>query len=97
MDRKTIYVSIGNTDNKLTQEQWSKFCSVVDNAVRFYVTEEYLYGAWYSESSSPWQNACWGFSIDRGVGSLKEALTRAARQFDQDAIAWAEVGRTDFL
>lgn len=90
----TVYVSIGNSDDKLTQSRWAKFYEMTDQYVRRYADE--VYGAWVSESTSLYQNACWGFTIsgNENVDKLKDELARIAALHDQDAIAWAYVSDT---
>jgi len=91
----TVYVSIGNSDDKLTQREWSTLCQVVENRVR--ARARVMHGVWYSLPNQPWQNACWCFEIqpDR-VAELKSGLARACTDFGQDSIAWA-VASTEFI
>jgi hypothetical protein len=57
-------ISIGNSDNRLTQEEWSAFISnmrtmlVVDWAGQLQV-----HGEWFSGPDQPWQNANWCVEI----------------------------------
>ena len=94
---KTIYVSIGNTDDKLRQAEWAAFVSTV-NAV---VSGFHLYGEWYSRPDSWVQNACWCLELPDESQSLQETILRAAlvdiaRSYRQDSIAWAEA-QVEFL
>lgn len=92
----TVYVSIGNSDDKLTQSEWSVFHRTTDSLIRNHCWT--VYGAWLSEPSSQWQNACWGFGIDKEQArELAEQLQHLAFRFRQDSIAWASVLRTRFL
>lgn len=91
----TIHVSIGNSDDKLTQAQWSQFFWEVNWAIDGYSKE--IYGRWVSPSTEPYQNACWSFRKDWHHNDyLKKELRRIADTFDQDAITWLE-GTTQFL
>lgn len=94
---KTIYISIGNSDDRLTQAEWSRFYRRVALAIRDNVTTSH--GAWVSEPASAWQNACWCVEIpDNGTEALlKHLLALAAEDFRQDSIAWAETAHTDFI
>jgi len=85
----TVYVSIGNSDDKLTQAKWAEFYRAVALAVRhFSIT---VHGQWVSEPASAWQNACWCIEIDDdGAGYLRGHLGALAGTYDQDSIAWAE-------
>jgi hypothetical protein len=94
-DLITVYVSIGNSDDKLTQKQWSCFWELVASAVR--EDSEQVYGDWMSAPVSPCQNACIAFCIERHLVSvLKAELRSLAALYGQDSIAWAEAG-TEFL
>lgn len=91
-----VYVSIGNSDDKLTQRQWAEFCADVDNAVDSMAHA--VHGAWFSLSDSMWQNACWCFEPDKDrIGILKRYLAQTAKRYSQDSVAWAEVKATEFL
>lgn len=94
----SIYVTIGNSDDKLAQKQWAAFLLrthlVLD---RFAST---MHGSWYSGPGAEWQNACWCIeladNVDR-VFRLKDELRLLAREFGQDSIAWAEAPKVEFL
>lgn len=100
-----VYISIGNSDDKLTQAEWADYYRKVSQAVR----TGHVHGQWVSEPASAWQNACWCIEFDpdtRLVTSdghehsrvewLRRRLTELAREYRQDSIAWAEA-RTEFL
>lgn len=90
-----IYISIGNSDDKLTQAQWSEFIAEVDDAIRL---APEIHGRWFSAPQSPYQNACWcidRISPDR-VRLLKSKLQELASCFNQDSIAWADAS-TEFI
>jgi hypothetical protein len=88
-----VYVSIGNSDDRLTQAEWSAFCWQVDNL--FHDVEKH--GAWYSLPAAPWQNACWCVELAIGyVDDLQAALRSLARDYRQTSVAWA-VAETEFL
>ncbi len=86
---RTVYVSIGNPDDKLTQARWSEFHDKVGAAVRGLALQ--VYGDWVSASNSPWQNACIGFEIGWETSErLQRDLADLAAEYGQDSIAWAE-------
>lgn len=92
-----VYISIGNSDDKLSQSEWSRFYDRTDRVVRYYV--DAVHGAWASLSTAPWQNACWCIetdSTDRLV-RLKDLLSDVAGQYRQDSIAWTEAPVTEFI
>lgn len=91
-----VYISIGNSDDKLTQAEWSEFCGWVATSVGMFA--DHTHGKWFSIPSEPWQSACWCVEIhpDR-VERLKLRLRNATIQFEQDSIAWAEVPNPEFI
>jgi len=93
-----VYVSIGNSDDKLSQKQWSRFVAMVDTLLR--TRAETMHGYWLSESSSQYQNACWCVALELGPAGradLKDRLADYAREFRQDSITWAQVSEIEFL
>lgn len=97
-----VYISIGNSDDKLSQNQWSAFCINVDAALNLAIryAGATVHGRWHSLPNEQWQNACWCIEFVDGNGSINEyrsELRRLAGVFGQDSIAWAEVERTEFL
>lgn len=95
-DTKTIYISIGNSDDKLTQADWAQYCIEVTAAIERTCTR--IHGRWLSAGDSPWQNACWCVvPLDaEHEAELRKALASAARAWLQDSIAWAEAV-TEFI
>lgn len=89
----TVYVSIGNSDDKLTQQRWARFVDTTINVIRRHATQ--IYGEWLSLPNSPWQNACVCFEI---ADELKDLLVRELNSlriaYDQDSIAWAAATTT---
>lgn len=88
---KTIYVSIGNSDNKLTQQTWHYYCGRVRGLLN---TSGKFHGEWYSLPNSEFQNACWCVEISYGFVGVKRALAQIAAMFQQDSISWAEAKTT---
>jgi len=92
----TIYVSLGNSDDKLSQVRWHAFRQLVLSAVHNTCTR--VYGDWVSESGAQWQNACVAFELeDKDIPGLKAEMASLAREFQQDSIAWAHVPHTEFI
>jgi hypothetical protein len=91
----TVYVSIGNSDDKLTQNDWSHFYAWTADRIDRHAWK--VHGRWFSDPSSPWQNAAWCFEIaPHAAESLKRALAATALVYRQDSIAWA-VAETTFI
>jgi hypothetical protein len=92
----TVYISIGNSDDKLPQAGWHNYVCDVESAIYAYAWE--VHGIWLSESRSRYQNACWCIEIaPKEIQGLIDRLTNQAHVYDQDSIAWAEVSGTQFL
>lgn len=95
----TVYISIGNSDDKLTQLRWSDY--VADVEQRLAESGFRVHGSWFSRPDAMWQNACW--CVELGllnstafVNGFKEGLRHVAERYNQDSIAWAEA-ETEFL
>ena len=90
-----IYVSIGNSDDKLTQAEWAAFVADTETAIGQGV--EHWHGKWFTAPDSAWQGACWAFEIREFASHTARArLREVAKHFQQDAIAWAEA-QTEFI
>lgn len=95
-DLMIVYVSIGNSDDELSQREWSNFCLAVNEAV--FDQAPAVHGRWFSDPSSPWQNSCWCIELDEGDARvLKPLLAKLAGKYRQDSIAWAEAPVTEFI
>ena len=95
-----VYISIGNSDDKLSQAQWAEYFSNV--ALGIHGRADVVHGQWVSEPASAWQNACWcvtfahdmvvtvaGLDVLR-VDLVRDRLAQLARDYRQDSIAWSE-------
>lgn len=91
-----VYVSIGNSDDKLTQHEWAGFQIELQTTLQ--AAGGFFHGEWYSNPNSIFQNHCICLEVDdEEVPELKGNLAALAVEFRQDAIAWAEVSTTRFL
>jgi hypothetical protein len=92
---RTVYVSIGNSDDKLSQREWSDFVTEVG-----YVMHKHcgvMHGFWLSPSDWRWQNACWCVEVTPVMATqVRAQLADLCGRFRQDSIAWAEA-TTDFI
>lgn len=93
----TVYVSIGNSDDKLPQAGWSGFWHDTDAAIREHT--HLVHGAWQSAATDPWQNAAWCFEIVDGdpATRLRVQLRKLAQKYLQHSITWALVPEVEFL
>ena len=88
-----IVIQIGNSDNKLTQQEWSEFWHAVNNSVSNNCHEVHFSGL--SDGNAPWQNACW-VANPMKLNILKNELSRLCVTYNQDSIAIIE-GNTQFV
>lgn len=95
----TVYVSIGNSDDKLSQRRWAEFVTQV--RLEVYSASERgghprLYGQWYSRNDDRFQNACFSAEVD-DVDGLRDVLAELATDFHQDSIALVANAQTEFV
>lgn len=93
----TVYISIGNTDGKLSYTEWAEFWQLTNELLTTTVTTQ-IYGVWRSLPDSEYVNACWGVEVPLvHERALQDGLRELAAKFRQDSIAYAAVPRTRFL
>lgn len=90
---KTITLQIGNSDDKLSQEEWSSFHAAINTVVSELALRIHFAGT--APAAAPRQNACWVFEIEDSSG-LRSRVTRIREDFRQRSAAWTE-GETDFI
>jgi hypothetical protein len=91
-----IFVEIGNSDDKLAQEDWSRYVTEVQLLIDRAAGN--IYSTCFSLPSAPWQNAVWHFKLSREriVPQFKDELTRIGKRYFQESIAFTN-GETEFL
>jgi GH35 family endo-1,4-beta-xylanase len=84
-----VYLSIGNSDDKLTQREWAQFITRVRAAITGWACQ--VHGSWFSAPDSMWQNANWclEFDTEADMKYAREAIITIRRQYRQDSVAWA--------
>lgn len=91
----TITIQIGNTDDKLTQEEWARYVEKVNEAIQRRVFSVYFFGA--PVNYAKWQNAAWVIECkEEDSKFLMGSLIEIREHFRQDSVAWTE-GRTFFI
>ncbi|HEV2244923.1 MAG TPA: hypothetical protein VGR98_28065 [Streptosporangiaceae bacterium] len=91
------YISIGNSDDKLTQKEWAQFEIAI--LTRIKPLARWAHGEWFSTPFAAWQNACWclEFPDDPVVlTEVREVLAEIRDEFRQESIAFA-VAQTEFI
>jgi hypothetical protein len=89
----TAVICIGNSDDKLTQAEWSEYVKDVDTFVDKWRFNVYFRG--FPASSERWQNACWvldardlfGEPAGMALDILRDELGRISKKYKQDSIA----------
>jgi len=93
-----ITLIIGNTDNKLTQAEWSNFVKDVENELILASNPINIFFSGGPATCERFQNFAWTFEIKNKLDRvrLQYELKKLAREYKQDAISWIE-GKTIFL
>lgn len=94
-DLLSVCVTIGNSDDKLSQLDWSNFTYLVDHHVENTAWEIHFRG--FTPSQSRYQTAAWTFTIRKQeTPTLRAGLAMLADKFKQDSIAWMS-GPVEFI
>jgi len=91
----TVTIQLGNSDDRLTQAEWSDFVSTTSAVVSPYILQRHFAGG--SSWDAPWQNACLVCEVQESRrASLEQALVECRKRFKQQSVAvtW---GWTKFL
>jgi hypothetical protein len=92
---KTITICICNSDNKLTQKDWSDFCSVTDSVVKHFCSELYFVG--FSNPAEKLQNASWVFSLkEESILKLQKRISEVRKAYLQDSVAFV-TGKSELI
>lgn len=95
MERRTVVIQIGNSDDKLTQKEWSAFVYAIRLKLAATVGIVHFFGT--SDGHDSWQNACWVMEVPLSkIKILKSRLSRIGKKYKQDSIAFLE-GITEFI
>ena len=89
-----VHIMAGNSDDKLTQAEWSALVEQIDEILDAALgqTGVGMHGRWFSAPDAPWQNACWCVDLPQGeIGIVQAQLSGVAQEYRQDWIAWHEV------
>ena len=92
---KYITVSIGNTDNKLSQQEWHDFVEEVGKAIKFNSNIHFFGG---SSNWEPWQNVTWVFEIqeDEWIERTLQKVRLIRMDYNQDS-AFVLIGDGQFI
>lgn len=91
----TVVVQIGNSDNELSQVEWSQFVSCVRDAIGEH--SEHIHFDGGSRHDAPWQNACFVSEVSSDKQERLMVDIRSHREmFRQDSVA-VTIGETAFV
>lgn len=91
----TVVVQIGNSDNKLSQVEWSQFVSYVRDAIGEH--SEHIHFDGGARHDAPWQNACFVSEVSSDNQERLMVDIRSHREmFRQDSVA-VTIGETAFV
>lgn len=98
---RAITIQIGNSDDKLTQKEWSNFVRDVADAIDRSAVVIHFFGA--APNYERWQNAAWVVAPDsrtprpaKEIATLKERIARIRQLYRQDSVAWTD-GETELV
>lgn len=97
-----VYVTVGNTDDRLPQRRWAVLCAFVRASIHAAAREPggriVFEGA--GGATGPYQNAVWALVLPDDpvvVERLRSDLRELAGTFEQDAIVWAQCPSPEML
>ena len=90
----TVTILVGNSDNKLTQQEFAHFIQSMKLAVEKHAHMVHFFGG--CATFDPWQNVCWVIEIDwEQAKSLRTQIVNLRASYKQDSVAII-VGNTKF-
>ena len=93
--KRTITILPGNTDNKLTQQEWHNYVIELDALVNSWSQDLWFFGA--PSNWMLWQNACWVLDImDEDMAMFSMELKLIRERYRQDSLALVD-GTTKFV
>lgn len=91
----TATIQIGNTDDKLTQNEWSDFVREARVLIEEFSTNFHFSGG--SSNWEKWQNVCWVVEIsETKLNKLEVNLVFLRQGYKQDSVA-ITTGITRFI
>ena len=104
----TVVIQIGNSDDKLSQREWSKFVEELREVIEDFADEVHFSGG--SPTDAGWQNWCIVFELrtkapigvnimritDDAILLLRQEMSDLALRYQQDSIAMT-VGKTTMV
>ena len=90
-----VVLSIGNTDNKLTQQEWAAFVDDVRWLVAEFTDGTHFFGG--PDTWAKWQNVLWMFEMaEMDCAEFQAKLIRIREQYNQES-AFMMTGNGKFV
>lgn len=88
-ENKCVVISTGNTDNRLTQQQWSSMVHEMDLLIQEVAVQVHFFGG--PSNYAPWQNAAWIAELDAAGAEIKtlelrSELVKIRERYKQDSV-----------
>jgi hypothetical protein len=91
----TLTIQVSNSDNKLTQEEWSKMIDQMGGFLKHIDADIHFAGG--SSPEKAWQNYCYVVNVVEGVvNTVFNYVSYSAYRYKQDSIA-VTGGQTEFV
>ena len=91
----TVVIQIGNSDDKLTQNEWAHFTESMRQEIARLAHVFHFQGG--SDWNAPWQNACWVCEVPtHRIDELKRVVAKRRESYGQDSAAFT-IGTTEFV
>ena len=98
---KTLTIQIGNTDNRLTQQEWADYVREISQFLQGTTSSVHFSGG--SPAEAPWQNYCWVCGLEELIWHLEHhdevlltTLSGIGKKYNQDSVA-VTIGETQFV
>ena len=90
-----ITVSIGNSDNRLTQTEWHNFVNDMKLVIQLNTIQIHFFGG--APNWDPWQNVAWIAELEEGrLEGIQAAITKVRERYKQDS-AMVMIGEARFI
>ena len=91
---KTVTILAGNSDDKLSQKEWSRLISSIEAAILPGVLPHFC---GFTSTGSRYQTACWVIETEeRTIDDLRSTVKNIREAYKQDSVAMI-VGEVEFV
>jgi hypothetical protein len=91
----TVHIAIGNSDDKLSQHEWSLYVQELRTTLRSFA--DVVHGVWFSAPDTAYQNCCVAVEVQPDLmDGLRAALLDLRRKYRQKSVA-VNMSDTEFV